>query len=110
MPVRIIGMIGVTPPSNSATLQVFQGGLSVSFLRDFSRTHEEAGFDYVLVGYLSASADGFAVATYASQHTSRLGFLIAHRPGLVAPTLTARKIATLDHLSEGRPPSTSSRV
>ncbi len=32
----------------------------------------------------------------------RLGFLIAHRPGFVAPTLMARKIATFDHLTGGR--------
>ncbi len=102
MPVRIIGMIGVTPPSSAATVHVIQGGLSASYLRDFCQAHEAAGFDLVLVGYVSSSAEGFAVATYASQHTSRLGFLIAHRPGLVAPTLAARKIATLDLLSEGR--------
>ena len=42
------------------------------------------------------------IAQYAAQHTERLGFLIAHRPGFVAPTLAARKIATFDHLTEGR--------
>lgn len=102
MTIRIIGMIGVTPPTSAATVHVIQGGLSPAYLREFCRTHEEAGFDLVLVGYNSSSAEGFAVATYASQHTNRLGFLIAHRPGLVAPTLAARKIATLDHLAEGR--------
>lgn len=102
MPVRIIGMIGVTPPANSATVHVIEGGLSAAYLRDFCRAHEDAGFDLVLVGYTSASAEGFGVATYASQHTTRLGFLIAHRPGLVSPSLAARKIATLDHLCEGR--------
>lgn len=102
MPVRVIGMIGVTPPANEATVHVIEGGLSAPYLREFCKAHEDAGFDLVLVGYTSASAEGFAVATYASQHTTRLGFLIAHRPGLVAPALTARKIATLDHLCEGR--------
>lgn len=102
MPVRIIGMIGVTPPASSATVHVIEGGLSAAYLRDFCRAHEDAGFDLVLVGYTSASAEGFGVATYASQHTTRLGFLIAHRPGLVSPSLAARKIATLDHLCEGR--------
>jgi alkanesulfonate monooxygenase len=102
MPVRIIGMIGVTPPASSATVHVIEGGLSAPYLREFCRAHEDAGFDLVLVGYTSASAEGFGVATYASQHTTRLGFLIAHRPGLVSPSLAARKIATLDHLCEGR--------
>jgi alkanesulfonate monooxygenase len=102
MPVRIIGMIGVTPPASSATVHVIEGGLSAPYLREFCRAHEDAGFDLVLVGYTSASAEGFGVATYASQHTTRLGFLIAHRSGLVSPSLAARKIATLDHLCEGR--------
>lgn len=102
MPVRIIGMIGVTPPASTATVHVIEGGLSAAYLKDFCRAHEDADFDLVLVGYISSSAEGFGVATYASQHTTRLGFLIAHRPGLVAPTLAARKIATLDHFCEGR--------
>ena len=34
--------------------------------------------------------------------TGRLGFLLAHRPGFVAPPLAARKLATLDQLSCGR--------
>ena len=95
-------MIGVTPPADAATVHVIKGGLSAAYLRDFCQAHEEAGFDFALVGYNSSSAEGFTVATYASQHTRRLGFLIAHRPGLVAPTLAARKIATLDHFAEGR--------
>jgi alkanesulfonate monooxygenase len=56
----------------------------------------------VLVGYSSSSAEGFLVALYAAMQTERLGYLIAHRPGFVAPTLLARKIATFDHLTGGR--------
>lgn len=102
MPVRIIGMIGVTPPSGEATVHVIKGGISAAYLRSFAQAHDNAGFDLALVGYTASSAEGFLVAQYASQHTERLGFLIAHRPGFVAPTLAARKIATFDHLTEGR--------
>src|SRR5436309_13118087 len=102
MPVRIIGMIGVTPPSNDATLHVIEGGLSPSYLTQFARAHDEAGFDLALVGHTSSSAEGFLVAPYAAAHTKRLGYLVAHRPGFVAPTLMARKIATLDHPRRGR--------
>jgi alkanesulfonate monooxygenase len=56
----------------------------------------------VLVGYSSSSAEGFLVALHAAASTERLGYLIAHRPGFVAPTLMARKVATFDHLSGGR--------
>jgi alkanesulfonate monooxygenase len=102
MPVKIIGMIGVALPSSKASLHVIEGGLSPSYLTEFSRAHDRAGFDMVLVGYSSSSAEGFLVALYAAMQTDRIGYLIAHRPGFVAPTLLARKIATFDHLTGGR--------
>src|ERR1700754_4213145 len=102
MPVKIIGMIGVAPPSGEATLHVIEGGLSPSYLTEFARAHDRAGFDMVLVGYSSSSAEGFLTALYAATQTERLGYLVAHRPGFVAPTLMARKIATFDHLTGGR--------
>jgi alkanesulfonate monooxygenase len=102
MPVRIVGMIGVTPPSSDAALHVIEGGLSPSYLTQFARAHDDAGFDFALVGYTSSSAEGFLVALHAAAHTKQLGYLVAHRPGFVAPTLMARKIATFDHLTNGR--------
>ncbi len=102
MPMRVIGMIGVTPPQSAATLHVIEGGLSPNYVADAARAHENSGFDLVLVGYSSSSAEGFLVALHAAARTERLGYLIAHRPGFVAPTLMARKIATFDHLSDGR--------
>src|ERR1043166_1224393 len=101
MPVRIVGMIGVTPPSGEATLHVLEGGLSPSSLTQCARAHDEAGFDLALVGHTSSSAEGFLVALHAANHTEKLGYLVAHRPGFVAPTLMARKIATFDHLTGG---------
>jgi alkanesulfonate monooxygenase len=95
-------MIGVTPPSSDATLHVIEGGLSPNTLTQFARAHDEAGFDLALVGYSSSSAEGFLVALHAAAHTKQLGYLIAHRPGFVAPTLMARKVATFDHLTDGR--------
>ena len=102
MPARIIGMIGVTPPASDATLHVIDGGLSPRYLVEVARSHEEAGFELALVGYSSSSAEGFLIAVPAAAYTKRLGYLIAHRPGFVAPTLLARKIATFDHLTGGR--------
>src|ERR1700686_5771109 len=102
MPIKIIGMIGVAPPSSKTSLHLIEGGLSPSYLTEFARAHDRAGFDMVLVGYSSSSAEGFLVAFCAAMQTDRLGYLIAHRPGFVAPTLLARKIATLDHLTGGR--------
>ena len=113
--VRIVGMIGVTreaQATSGATLSVFGGGINPGaevpagvdgdYILEFARVHEDAGFDMVLTGYSSSTPDGFEVAGYAAAHTTRLGYLIAHRPGFVAPTLAARKAATLDQLTGGR--------
>ena len=113
--VTVIGMIGVVreaAANQGATLSLFGGGINPGaevpsgvdpdYILDFARTHEAAGFDMVLTGYSSSTPDGFEVAGYAAAHTQRLGYLIAHRPGFVAPTLAARKAATLDQLSNGR--------
>jgi alkanesulfonate monooxygenase len=42
------------------------------------------------------------VAAYAAAHSERLSFLVAHRPGFMAPTLAARTFATLDQFTGGR--------
>ena len=71
MPVRIIGMIGVTPPSGEASLHVIEGGLSPGYLTQFAKAHDDAGFDLVLVGYTSSSAEGFLVACHAAAQRRR---------------------------------------
>ena len=114
-PVQIVGMIGVqreAPETAGAALSVFGGGINPGgeipagidpdYIARFARAHEQSGFDLVLTGYSSSSPDGFEVAGYAAAHTRRLGFLIAHRPGFVMPSLAARKAATLDQLTGGR--------
>jgi alkanesulfonate monooxygenase len=103
VPIEFVGMIGVRPEgADGAAVHVIGGEIDLAWLRDFSRAHEQAGFDKVLVGYTATSAEGFVVAGYAASQTERLGYLIAHRPGFVAPTLAARKAATLDHVTNGR--------
>ncbi|HZV94543.1 MAG TPA: LLM class flavin-dependent oxidoreductase [Candidatus Nitrosocosmicus sp.] len=103
MPIELIGMIGVRPEgADGAAVHVIGGEIDAAWVRDFSRAHEHAGFDKVLVGYTSTAADGFLVAGHAAAHTERLGYLIAHRPGFVSPTLAARKAATLDQFTGGR--------
>src|SRR5262249_48244017 len=103
MPIEFIGMIGVRPEgADGAAVHVIGGEIDRRWVRDFSRAHEVAGFDKVLVGYTSTAAEGFMVSSYAAALTERLAFLIAHRPGFVAPTLAARKAATLDQFTGGR--------
>lgn len=75
--------------------------VDVGYTRALARAHEQAGFDRVLIGYQSSMPDGFIVAADVLAHTEHLGVL-SHRPGFVAPTVAARKLATLDQFSEGR--------
>src|SRR5207249_980954 len=100
--IEIIGMISTTLASEIYGKSIITGAVDPSFIADFARAHEEGGFDRVLVGYGSTGADGFVVAAHAAAATTHLGFLIAHRPGFVAPTLAARKAASLDHVTGGR--------
>ncbi|MET0364855.1 MAG: LLM class flavin-dependent oxidoreductase [Sphingobium sp.] len=67
-----------------------------------ARAFDENDFDRVLILQNSFAADPLPIATYAAAITRRLSFMIAHRPGFVAPTMAARMFATLDHLSQGR--------
>ena len=100
MTVEFIGMIGtrdvseVRPPSGPV--------VDPDYTRRFAQAHEEAGFDRILIGYGSSSPDGTQVAAHVAAHTEKLGLLVAHRPGFVAPTLAARTFATLDQFSGGR--------
>jgi alkanesulfonate monooxygenase len=103
MPVELIGMIGVKPEgADGAAVHVIGGAIDRAWTREFAQAHERAGFDRVLVGYTSTSADGFLVTAFCASVTERLGYLLAHRPGFVAPTVAARKAATLDHFTNGR--------
>jgi alkanesulfonate monooxygenase len=72
MPARIIGMIGVTPPTQESTLLVIEGEIWPPFVVKFAQAHEAAGFDMALVGYSSSSAEGFLVAMYAAGRTERI--------------------------------------
>ncbi|MGH3411111.1 MAG: LLM class flavin-dependent oxidoreductase, partial [Streptosporangiaceae bacterium] len=100
MCIEIIGMVGTQEVSESrGSLDGPQ--IDPGYLTRFARAHEAAGFDRVLIGYGATGADGFAVAAHVLYATSALRVLIAHRPGFVAPTLVARKLATLDQLTGG---------
>ncbi|OWQ91872.1 alkanesulfonate monooxygenase [Roseateles aquatilis] len=74
--------------------------LDLTYLRDLARAHEHAGFDRVLIA--NGGGDPMFLAAHAAAHTERLGFMIAHRPGLVPPTVAARAFATLDQTTGGR--------
>ncbi|WP_342629573.1 LLM class flavin-dependent oxidoreductase [Nguyenibacter vanlangensis] len=67
-----------------------------------AKIHENGGFDRTLIAFHSHSPDSLLLAQHVAGVTRDLGVLIAHRPGFTAPTLAARQLATLDHLTRGR--------
>src|SRR6202012_5749814 len=100
MPVEFLGMVGTRDQSETRGSR--GPVVDRDYVRRFARAHEDAGFDRVLIGYSSTQPAGTQVAAYAAGQTDRLSFLIAHRPGFVAPTLAARTFATLDQFTGGR--------
>ncbi|UXY51095.1 LLM class flavin-dependent oxidoreductase [Pseudomonas tohonis] len=99
MSIEFVGMI--FPRQWSETRGPRTGDFDLEFLRNHARAHEHAGFDRVLIASGPGSADSLQIAAYAAAQTERLGFMIAHRPALTAPTVAARAFATLDHTTGG---------
>ncbi len=100
MPVEMIGWIA--PRISSEMIGAAGPAFDPAVIAHTAQIHERADFDRVLIGYYSDAPDGFMVGAHAAAVTDRLGFLLAHRPGFVAPTLAARKLASFDQLSGGR--------
>jgi alkanesulfonate monooxygenase len=101
MPVKFIGYIGFNDTSeihNAVRTRI----LDRDYVDAAARAQEEGGFDRVLIPFGSNTPESQIVAAHAAAITSRLGFLIAHRPGFTQPTVAARQLATLDQLSGGR--------
>lgn len=100
MSAEIIGMVTATP--STEVDQPIAGAVDPEYVSRFAKAHEAAGFDKVLVGYFSNGAEGAVVSSFIAAATEKLGILLAYRPGVIAPPLAARQLATLDHFSRGR--------
>lgn len=101
MPVKFIGYIGFNNESEIHGPRQLRP-LDKDYVEAAARAQEEGGFDRVLIPFGSNSPESQIVAAHAAAITTKLGFLIAHRPGFTQPTVAARQLATLDQLSNGR--------
>ncbi|MGH8782157.1 LLM class flavin-dependent oxidoreductase [Paraburkholderia sp.] len=98
-----VEFIGYVSHQESSEIHLPQGPVvNPPYIAAVAQAHEYGGFDRVLIAHSSGSPDGFQIASFVAQQTKRLGILLAHRPGFVAPTLAARQLATLDQFSAGR--------
>ncbi|GLK46091.1 MULTISPECIES: LLM class flavin-dependent oxidoreductase [Novosphingobium] len=95
-------VVGLHFFADSSEAHPVRGVYDPQFLRDYAVAHEEAGFDRVLVGQTATWPDPLSTAAHIAAVTKTLKFMVAHRPGFIAPTMAARMFATLDRASGGR--------
>ena len=75
---------------------------SREYLAQVARAAEQLGFDAVLTPTGTACEDAWITTASLLGDTERLRFLVAFRPGLVSPTLSAQMAGTFQRLSKGR--------
>ena len=83
MPVEFIGIAHTSDYSETNALS--GPVIQPDYLYRIARVHEQSGFDRVLIAHSSSMPDGFTVASQILNATERLGVLLAHRPGFIAP-------------------------
>ncbi|MET7488673.1 LLM class flavin-dependent oxidoreductase [Streptomyces sp. NPDC005538] len=75
---------------------------TLDYLGQVARAAESAGFEAVLTPTGSDCEDSWLTTAALIPQTSRLKFLVAFRPGVIAPPLAAQMAATYQRLSGGR--------
>jgi alkanesulfonate monooxygenase len=75
---------------------------SFDYFKQIAIAADSLGYEGVLIPTGRSCEDSWILAASLIDATRRLKFLVALRPGLVAPTQSARMAATLDRLSGGR--------
>lgn len=72
------------------------------YLRQIAEAVDELGYYGALLPTGRSCDDAWIVASSLFPFTRTMRFLVAVRPGLMSPTLTARMVASFDQMSEGR--------
>ncbi len=83
----------IGPPTREATLD---------YLVDVAKAAEDAGFVFALVPVGTTCDDAWLSAALVAARTEKLKFLVAMRPGFIAPTVAAKMSNTFDQLTRGR--------
>lgn len=73
---------------------------SYHYMRQIAQAADDLGYGGVLMPTGASCEDAWLVAASMAASTEWLRFLVAVRPGLMSPTLSARMAATLDRLWE----------
>ncbi|NUP18046.1 MAG: LLM class flavin-dependent oxidoreductase [Streptomyces sp.] len=75
---------------------------TVAYLGQIARAAEDLGFVGALTPTGAWCEDAWLTTAMVSQHTERLKFLVAFRPGFVSPTLAAQMASTFQRQTGGR--------
>ncbi|RLL65674.1 LLM class flavin-dependent oxidoreductase [Streptomyces sp. Z26] len=75
---------------------------TVAYLGQIARAAEDLGFVGALTPTGAWCEDAWLTTAMVSQHTERLRFLVAFRPGFVSPTLAAQMAVTFQRQTGGR--------
>jgi len=75
---------------------------SLAYLGQIARSAEQLGFEAALTPTGAWCEDAWLVTAMLTEVTERLKFLVAFRPGLISPTLSAQMAATFQRHSRGR--------
>jgi len=75
---------------------------SLELFERVAKAAEAAGFEYALVPVQTECYEAWIACAMVAARTERLTLLVAARPGVIAPTVTAKMISTFDQLSGGR--------
>ncbi len=75
---------------------------SIAYLGQVARSAEQLGFEAALTPTGAWCEDAWLVTAMLTEVTERLKFLVAFRPGLISPTLSAQMAATFQRHSGGR--------
>ena len=76
--------------------------ITLGYLSQIARAADDLGYFGVLLPTGRSCEDSWVIASAMVPLTTKLRFLVAVRPGLSEPSMTARMAATLDRLSDGR--------
>jgi alkanesulfonate monooxygenase len=75
---------------------------AIDYLGQIAEAAERLGFEAVLTPTGTWCEDAWVTTAALLGRTHRLKFLVAFRPGLVSPTLTAQMASTYQRVSQGR--------
>jgi alkanesulfonate monooxygenase SsuD/methylene tetrahydromethanopterin reductase-like flavin-dependent oxidoreductase (luciferase family) len=75
---------------------------TLAYLGQVARSAEQLGFEGVLTPTGSWCEDAWLTTAMLTEVTERLKFLVAFRPGVISPTLSAQMAATFQWHSKGR--------